>query len=233
MRRGIEACATLIACLAAGAIPADAQQGGEEGPQESTPQVLSLACEVALALAAAPAHLRESAGVWTFEADGYRRHRDSANGFDCIVNRDHPRALKPVCFDAEGARTIVPKILFFGARLANGEAPADIARAVEREFAAGRFESPARAGVAYMLSDYNRPAGPSGVASFPPHVMYYAPDLTNEDIGFSREAAVGVPGLPFVAYQGPHGFLIAVDSAAAAAPRQPLEACEGEIAPPS
>jgi hypothetical protein len=33
--------------------------------------------------------------------------------------------------------------------------------------------------------------------------MFYAPHLTNEDIGSN-----GASGLPFVAYQGPHGYMI-------------------------
>src|SRR5262249_44708179 len=56
-------------------------------------------------------------------------------------------------------------------------------------------------------------------SSFPPHVMFYAPNLTNDDIG-----ADGSPGMPFVAYQGPQGYMIMVpadpahDHAAAGAP---------------
>ena len=36
-----------------------------------------------------------------------------------------------------------------------------------------------------------------------PHYMYYAPDISNDDIG-------GLPGEhPFLINQGPHGFIIA------------------------
>jgi len=45
------------------------------------------------------------------------------------------------------------------------------------------------------------------VTSFPPHVMFYAPNLTNEDIGSNGKFE---PGLPSIAYQGPQGFMIVV-----------------------
>ena len=76
----------------------------------------------------------------------------------------------------------------------------------------GKFIAPRRAGVAYMLSQDNRPYNPSTgkTGRFPPHVMFYAPNLTNEDIGFSREAFQEDRQLPFIAYQGPHGFMIVI-----------------------
>ncbi len=43
------------------------------------------------------------------------------------------------------------------------------------------------------------------VGTFPPHVMFYAPNLTDEDIGSKGD---GKGGLPFIAYQGPQGFMI-------------------------
>ena len=50
------------------------------------------------------------------------------------------------------------------------------------------------------------------VESFPPHVMFYAPNLTNADLGTTPEALATDPSLPFVAYQGPHGFIIVVNN---------------------
>jgi hypothetical protein len=38
--------------------------------------------------------------------------------------------------------------------------------------------------------------------------MFYAPNLTNADLGITPEALASDPSLPFVAYQGPHGFII-------------------------
>ena len=136
--------------------------------------------------------------------------RESTNGFTCIVNRDHPLNQKPVCFDAEGTATILPKILRVGELLMQGKTMSEIDAEIAEGFRTGKYISPRRAGVAYMLSgdirNYNPHTGK--VDSFPPHVMFYAPNLTNADLGTTPEALEKNPSLPFVAYQGPHGFII-------------------------
>ena len=171
------------------------------------PEVLPLEKETALALSAAPEHLRAGAGVWALERNGFVKVRESTNGFNCIVNRDGPLNQKPTCYDAEGSATILPKVVFVGDLLLKGTPLPEIAAAVKEGFRTGRFISPRRPGVAYMLSgdirNYNPQTGQVG--SFPPHVMFYAPNLTNEDIGSTGDPATG---LPFVAYQGPQGFMI-------------------------
>src|SRR5438093_7232088 len=81
---------------------------------QNVPEVPSEAQEVAMALSAAPEHLRPGAGVYVLTASGFKQTRPSTNRFTCIVNRDHPKALKPTCFDEEGTATILPKILRVG-----------------------------------------------------------------------------------------------------------------------
>ena len=159
-----------------------------------------------MALAAAPEHLRAGAAVYVLEANGFVKVRDSQNGFSCIVNRDHPLNRKPTCYDAEGSATILPKVLQVGTWLMEGRTVSEIDRLVREGFETGRFVAPRRPGIAYMLSGDIRNYNPrtKEVESFPPHVMFYAPNLTNEDIGSKG----GADGLPFVAYQGPHGFMI-------------------------
>jgi hypothetical protein len=178
------------------------------------PELLPREKEIALALSAAPEHLRKGAGVYVLERNGFVKVRDSANGFTCIVNRDHPLNQKPVCFDAEGTATILPKILRVGELLMQGKPMSEIDAEIAEGFCTGKYISPRRPGVAYMLSgdirNYNPRAGK--VESFPPHVMFYAPNLTNADLGVTPEALAKNPSLPFVAYQGPHGFIIVVSS---------------------
>ena len=53
--------------------------------------------------------------------------------------------------------------------------------------------------------DYNASNG--RLVRFPPHVMFYAPNLTNADIGSDGSFS---PGLPSIGYQGPRGFMIVV-----------------------
>ena len=165
--------------------------------------------ETRLALSAAPEHLRAKAGLYVFTAEGFKKIRDSQNGFTCIVNRDHPLNLKPTCYDEEGAATILPKVLFVGKELAKGEPIEKIGEEVAKKFQAGEFVSPRRPGVAYMLSNEIRNFNPrtGRVGSFPPHVMFYAPNLTNADIGSDGSFS---PGMPSIAYPGPHAFMVVV-----------------------
>lgn len=175
-------------------------------------EILPIAEETRLALSAAPEHLRDGAGVVALTADGFVTVRESRNGFTCVVNRDHPLNRKPTCYDAEGTGTILPKVVFVGELLVKGVPVEEIDARVARKFAAGEFVPPSRPGVAYMLSteirNYNPQTGQ--VDGFPPHLMFYAPNLTNEDIGTSWDALREHRWLPFIGYQGPHGFMIVV-----------------------
>lgn len=194
---------------------------------------LPTACEVALARSAAPSHLRDAAGVWVMTAEGYREHAASSNGFVCIVNRDRPEVLKPTCFDAEGAATIVPKIVAVGGWLAEGVTVEQVRSRVEEGFQSGRFVRPSRPGIAYMLSQYNRPwQGPDQpLGRFPPHVMFYAPDLTNEDIGFRFGTSDAMAGDPFIGYQGPHGYMIVITGTLETEPTPVDPSCPAWIEP--
>lgn len=176
-------------------------------PVPAVPQLLPRKQEVALALSAAPPHLREGAGVWALEAHGFVEVRPSTNGFTCIVNRDHPLNRKPTCYDAEGAATILPKVLREGELLMKGTPVSEIRAEIEAGFASGKYLSPRRPGVAYMLSTGIRNYDPRTcrVGTFPPHVMFYAPNLTNQDIGSD---GTGHDGMPFIAYPGPQAFMI-------------------------
>lgn len=171
------------------------------------PELLPRDEEMALALSAGPPHLRDGAAVYVLGPKGYQLAREGANGFTCIVNRDHPLSRKPTCYDAEGTATILPKVLYFGELLMEGLPLSEIEGRIKEGFRSGRFISPRRPGIAYMLSDGNRDADPSTGATrpFPPHVMFYAPNLNNRDIGSTGD---GAAGLPFIAYPGPHAYMI-------------------------
>jgi hypothetical protein len=112
------------------------------------PELLPRDREIALALSAAPEHLRKDAGVYVLERRGFVKVRESKNGFTCIVNRDHPLNQKPVCFDAEGTATILPKILRVGELLMQGKSMSEINAEIAEGFRTGKYISPRRAGVA-------------------------------------------------------------------------------------
>jgi hypothetical protein len=163
--------------------------------------------EIALALSACPAPIAEKAGVYVLEAAGYVRVRESQNGFTAIVQHSVPAAQEPQCMDAEGAHTLLPRMLKVAELRAEGKSPDEIKRFVADAFARGIFQPPRRVGIDYMLSKENVVPDDNGViAPFPPHVMFYAPFATNVDIGSEGQAAGGPA---FIAAQGtPYALII-------------------------
>lgn len=177
----------------------------------ASPTLLPPEQEIELALKAGPMHLRDAATVYVFGVKGYEKVRTGVNGFNCLVNRDGIQngdtAMHPTCWDPEGSRTILPVMLRVGELLAQRKSAAEIKRDIDDGFARGRFHSPAKTGIAYMLAGdvkFDPKTGLFSTIAFPPHYMIYAPGVSNEDIGITREAMQKTPGLPFI-YAGYSG----------------------------
>jgi hypothetical protein len=168
--------------------------------------------EINLALSAAPEHLRKEAAVYVFTTQGYEKVQPGTNGFVCLVNRDRAQlgdvTLRPTCWDKEGSDSIVPVMLRVGEMLARNRTAAEIKQDIDGGFTDGRFHSPRKSGIAYMLAgDVNQfdvKTGSIVERAFPPHYMIYAPGLTNADIGMTREGYKLNPSLPMV-YSGYSG----------------------------
>lgn len=179
--------------------------------------------EVELALSALPVHLRAEATVYSLNPDaGFEVARRGRNSFHTFVARQDDSlyrgqwplrtyrndVLIPIAFDAEGAETIMP-VHFDIARLhAMGTPPAELKQTIQARYAEGRYRTPQRAGVSYMLAPVmraylNPDEGDVLVTVSNPHLMFYAPHVANEDIG-------GLPMShgPFVINGGPHGYII-------------------------
>jgi hypothetical protein len=185
-------------------------QNSPQGIELPVPFTLDRAEEIQFALGAAPEHLRAGAGVYIFGKDGYEKIRTSENGINCMVNCDSlpidSTVLRPTCWDPEGSATLLPIALWFGELLAHGKKPAEISRDIERGFDDGRFISPRKTGIAYMLSGdlrYDKKSK-SATTLFPPHYMIYATDVSNANIGLTKEVQKQNPLLPFI-YTGYSG----------------------------
>ena len=193
--------AAFIACAALCALP------GSVLAQATGPGLMDRQKETALALSACPPAVAEKAGVYVLEANGYVKVRDSQNGFTAIVQHSLPTSVEPRCMDAEGTRTHLPRILKVAELRAQGKSREEIQRFVADAFAQGVFQPPTRPGVDYMLSTENLVPDDKGVvAPFPPHVMFYAPYLTNADLGSDGQTGGGPA---FVAAAGtPYALII-------------------------
>lgn len=167
--------------------------------------------EIELALSAGPEHLRLDATVYVFGKNGYRKTHSGKNGFTCMVNRDGNQSgdndLKPTCWDAEGSAAIVPVMLRVGELMTQGKTAEEIKRDIDAGFSEGRFSSPRKTGIAYMLRgdlQYDPNTRKITKTLFPPHYMIYAPGVTNADIGMNMDAYKRDPSLPLV-YAGYSG----------------------------
>jgi hypothetical protein len=172
--------------------------------------------EIRLAASAGPPHVASAATLYRRTSRGYEIARTGTNGFACLVEQSHPSSSEPICYDREGVATHLPVTLARGAWRAEGVDSAEIARRIAEGYEQGTFRAPRHAGIAYMLSPETRFWNPSTRAVEPgtPHLMFYAPYLTNADIGSRGEHHAGV-GVPFVIEEGsPRAYIVVLVPAA-------------------
>jgi len=164
--------------------------------------------QIELALSAAPPAVAANAAVYVLARNGYEKVRDGSNGFSCMVERELVTTMEPQCFDAEGSRTTLLARLHVEELRAQGKSEAEIARAIRDGYRAGRFRAPTKPGIVYMLSDENWVFDPSSqkIIHFPGHLMFYAPFMTAQDLGYETEAT-----LPYLVHPGaPDALMIVV-----------------------
>ena len=107
--------------------------------------------ELRLAVNALPKDLRAGATVLVMESAGYVEARHGTNPFTCMVSRRGGN-FYPVCFDEEGARTILPAFADDAVLRLKGATDEEVERQLAQGFEQGRYRPPARPGIAYMLS---------------------------------------------------------------------------------
>jgi hypothetical protein len=149
------------------------------------------------ALSALPPHLRDGATVYLLDpAKGYAVSRKGTNGFNCIVVRSDwqfpTRPFRddifwPVCFDAEGSKTLMQDYVTAAELRARGMDAKQVHQEITKKFGTAAYPNPARAGVAYMIAPIIRTVDDTNVPEPKtmnmPHYMFYAPNVKNSDIG--------------------------------------------------
>jgi hypothetical protein len=180
--------------------------------------------EIQLALSALPPHLRDSATVYVLNPDkGFEVARKGTNEFHAFVARTgddtfrgswpftkyRDDILYPVSFDKAGVKAQM-RVFFDAAEMqAKGTPPGELKRIIQNRYKTKYYKSPERAGISYMLSPvlrgYINPEENDSVATLNiPHVMHYAPHISNNDIGGGKPGGMD----PFVIFHGPHGYTI-------------------------
>ena len=159
--------------------------------------------QITLAESAAPAEVSSKATVYVLGPKGYEKAREGTNGFSCFVGRHFVKpaetTIEPQCFDAEGSRTLLLVYMHGEELRTNGKSEAEIKADVANGYKEGRYQYPSKPGFLYMMSSRNRLSAipEHGTGIFPPHLMFYAPNMTTKDIGFDAQ-----PGLDKLDYRG-------------------------------
>jgi hypothetical protein len=149
--------------------------------------------QIALAESAAPAEVSSKATVYVLGPKGYEKAREGTNGFSCIVTRHFVKpaetTIEPQCFDVEGSRTLLPEYLHAEELRTGGKSETEIKADIAIGYKEGRYQYPSKPGFLYMMSSQNRLSAipENGTGIFPPHLMFYAPNMTTKDIGFDAQ----------------------------------------------
>ncbi len=180
--------------------------------------------EIQLALSALPPHLRDNATIYILNPDkGFEVARKGTNGFHTFVARTgddtfrgcwplteyRDDILYPISFDAAGAKQQM-RVFFDAAEMqAKGTPPGELKQIIKERYKTGYYKAPERVGISYMLSPilrtyWNPEESDSVMTMNYPHVMYYAPNVSNEDIGGGKLGGI----YPFIIMPGPHGYFI-------------------------
>lgn len=183
----IKSIAAVIVSLASSS--ARAGEAAETTIDKMPPQL-----EAQYALSALPTALREHASVYLLEpSKGYQLSRKGSSGVTCIVQRtvwemaDFRNDIYiPLCYDAVGTKTYLKVIMDAAALRAQGLGPAALKAEIEKRWNDKTYQVPEKAGVSYMIAPLQRTIGPPDLKVHTlslPHLMPYAPYVTNEDLG--------------------------------------------------
>jgi hypothetical protein len=168
--------------------------------------------EIALARSAAPESISRDAEVLVLGRHGFETAVKGKNGFVCIVERSwtsaphldfwNPKVRTPMCFNAAGARSYLPRTIKRTdlALAGRTEAQADeiIAAAVDKK------ELPAMepGAMCYMMSKQGY--GGDSIEHWHPHLMFYSLQIDPATLG------ADLPNSPIQAYNSTRGHFTTI-----------------------
>jgi hypothetical protein len=156
--------------------------------------------ETQFALSALPPTLREHANVYLLDpGKGYQLSRKGTSGVTCIVERtvwemaDFRNDIYiPLCYDAVGTDTYLKVIMDAAALRAQGMGSAALKAEIDKRWKSKTYKVPVKAGMSYMVAPLQRTTSPPDLKVHTvslPHLMPWAPGITNEDIGAAPNLA--------------------------------------------
>jgi len=173
-------------------------------PARTTIEQMPARLEIQFALSALPVALRDQATVYLLDpAKGYQLSRQGTSGVTCLVERTaweqadfRNDIYVPLCYDAEGSKTYLKVIMDAAALRIEGMSPGVLKAEIEKRYKNRIYSVPEKEGVSYMVAPVMRTwmLPDFRVHTMPmPHLMFYAPNATNEDIGAVPNSSISYP----------------------------------------
>jgi hypothetical protein len=173
-------------------------------PVETTIEQMPPKLETQFALSALPPAVRDQATVYLLDPKkGYQLSRQGTSGVTCLVERTaweqadfRNDIYVPLCYDAEGSKTFLKVIMDTAALRIQGMSPAALKAEIENRYRNKTYKVPEKAGLSYMVAPVMRTwmLPDWRVHTMPmPHLMFYAPNLTNQDIGVVPHSSLSDP----------------------------------------
>ncbi|HKE59068.1 MAG TPA: hypothetical protein VKB46_20300 [Pyrinomonadaceae bacterium] len=171
---------------------------------ETTIEQMPAKLETQFALSALPPAMRDHASVYLLDLNkGYQLSRQGTSGVTCLVERTaweqadfRNDIYVPLCYDAAGTKTYLKVIMDAALLRAQGKSPTAVKGEIEKRYQNRTYKVPERAGLSYMVAPIMRTwmMPDWQVHTMPmPHLMFYAPHMTNEDIGAAPNANLLYP----------------------------------------
>ena len=181
---------------------------------ETTIEQMPAALETRFALSALPPAMRDQATVYLLDPKtGYHLTKRGTSGLACLVERtvwewvdDRNDIYIPLCYDAASAKAHLKVIMDVAALRAGGMNAEALKTEIEKRYKNKTYKAPEKPGLSYMVAPVMRAVGPPDMkvhTMIMPHLMFYAPGLTNEDIGAHPDLRAHSSLLyPFIDRQG-------------------------------
>ena len=161
---------------------------------DTTIEQMPAKLETQFALSALPRAMRDKATVYLLDpTKGYQLSQQGTSGVTCLVERTaweqadfRNDIYVPLCYDAEGSKSFLKVIMDAAALRIQGMSSVALKAEVENRYKNRTYKVPEQAGLSYMVAPIMRTwmLPDWNVHTMPmPHLMFYAPKVTNEDIG--------------------------------------------------
>ena len=161
---------------------------------ETTLERMPAQLETQFALSAVPPGLREHATVHLLDpAKGYYVSKQGTSSLNCVVQRTaweygdlRNDIYWPVCYDAAGSKTHLKVIMDAAALRAQGMDADTLKAEISKRYRDRIYKAPQKSGLAYMIGPVMRAVAPPDLKVHTmamPHLMFYAPFVSNEELG--------------------------------------------------